>query len=153
MDDTASTPQPDTMAERHLLKDLAPKSKDDEEILKFIEESRPNIYIVGTGGSGTNTLDRLFQMGIAGVSLLGMNTDARHLLHVHANKKVLLGKKISKGRGAGSNPAVGEESAKESLEEIKEAMKDPSMVFITCGMGGGTGTGGAPVVANIARSK
>ncbi len=152
MDDTASAPQPETMAERHLLKDLAPKSKDDEEILKFIEESRPNIYIVGTGGSGTNTLDRLFQMGIAGVSLIGMNTDARHLLHVHANKKVLLGKKISKGRGAGSNPLVGEESAKESMEEIKEAIKEPSMVFITCGMGGGTGTGSAPIIAEAAKS-
>ncbi len=143
---------PATMAERHILNDIAPKNKDDEEILKFIEESRPNIYIVGTGGSGTNTLDRLFQMGISGVSLIGMNTDARHLLHVHANKKVLLGKKTSKGRGAGSNPMVGEESAKESLDEIKEAIKEPSMVFITCGMGGGTGTGSAPIIAEAAKS-
>jgi cell division protein FtsZ len=81
-----------------------------------------------------------------------MNTDARHLLHVHANKKVLLGKKLSKGRGAGSNPLIGEESAKESMEEIKEAIKDPSMVFITCGLGGGTGTGSAPVIAEAAKS-
>jgi cell division protein FtsZ len=140
------------MAERHILQDITPKSKDDEEILKFIEESRPNIYIIGAGGSGSNTLDRLFQMGIAGVNVVAMNTDARHLLHVHANKKVLLGKKLSKGRGAGSNPLIGEESAKESMEEIKEAIKDPSMVFITCGLGGGTGTGSAPVIAEAAKS-
>ena len=143
---------PETMQERHILTDLAPKSKDDEELLKFIEESKPNIYVVGAGGSGSNTLDRLFQMGISGVDLIAMNTDARHLLHVRANKKVLLGKKVSKGRGAGSNPVIGEESAKESAEEIKTAIKDPSMVFITCGMGGGTGTGSAPIIAEAAKS-
>ncbi|MFN7991922.1 MAG: cell division protein FtsZ [Candidatus Micrarchaeia archaeon] len=151
MDNTVTASTPETMAERKILNDIGPKSKDDEEILKFIEESRPNIYIVGTGGSGTNTLDRLFQMGIQGVQLVGMNTDARHLLHVRANKKVLLGKKVSKGRGAGSNPLVGEESAKESIDEIKDSIKEPSMVFITCGMGGGTGTGSAPIIAETAK--
>lgn len=145
-------PRPDTAIERKMLQDLAPKSKDDEEILKFIDESRPNLYVIGSGGSGSNTLDRLFQMGIQGVSLIAMNTDAKHLLHVRANRKVLLGKKISKGRGAGSNPVVGEESAKESLEDIKEALKEPSMVFITCGLGGGTGTGSAPIIAEMAKS-
>ncbi|MEW6748642.1 MAG: cell division protein FtsZ [Candidatus Micrarchaeota archaeon] len=143
---------PETLVERRILQDITPKTKDDEEILKFIEESKPNIYVIGSGGSGSNTLDRLFQMGIAGVDLIAMNTDARHLLHVRANKKVLLGKKISKGRGAGSNPIVGEESAKESMEGIKEAMKEPSMVFITCGLGGGTGTGSAPLIAEAAKS-
>ncbi|MBU0533054.1 cell division protein FtsZ [Candidatus Micrarchaeota archaeon] len=135
-----------------MLQDIAPKSQDDEEILKFIEESRPNIYIVGAGGSGGNTLDRLFQMGVEGVTLVGMNTDARHLLHVHANRKVLLGKKTSKGRGAGSNPLVGEESAKESAEDIQGAITNPSLVFITCGLGGGTGTGSAPIIAETAKS-
>jgi cell division protein FtsZ len=91
-------------------------------------------------------------MGITGVDLIAMNTDARHLLHVRANKKVLLGKKLSKGRGAGSNPLIGEESAKESVEDIKAAMKDPTMVFITCGMGGGTGTGSAPIIAETAKA-
>ncbi|MEW6722905.1 MAG: cell division protein FtsZ [Candidatus Micrarchaeota archaeon] len=152
MENQPAVSGPATMAERHILQDIAPKSKDDEEILKFIEESRPNIYIVGAGGSGSNTLDRLFQMGVAGVNVVAMNTDARHLLHVHANRKVLLGKKVSKGRGAGSNPLIGEESAKESLEEIKEALKEPSMVFITCGLGGGTGTGSAPIIAETAKS-
>ncbi|VVC03027.1 Cell division protein FtsZ 1 [Candidatus Bilamarchaeum dharawalense] len=144
--------RPDTAIERKMLQDLAPKSKDDEEILKFIEESKPNLYVIGAGGSGCNTLDRLFQMGIHGVNLVAMNTDAKHLLHVRANRKVLLGKKVSKGRGAGSNPVVGEESAKESAEEIKESVKDPSMVFITCGLGGGTGTGSAPIIAEAAKN-
>jgi len=139
------------MADRAILRDVVPQSKDDEEILKFIEESRPNIYVIGTGGSGSNTLDRLFQMGIQSVNLIAMNTDARHLLHVRANKKVLLGKKISKGHGAGSNPLIGEESAKESMAEIKDALPTPSMVFITCGLGGGTGTGSAPVIAEAAK--
>jgi len=150
--DELTAPITEANVEKKILNDLAPKSKDDEEILKFIEESRPNIYIVGAGGSGSNTLDRLFQMGTSGVNLIAMNTDARHLLHVRANKKVLLGKKVSKGRGAGSNPAIGEESAKEAITEIKEAMKEPSMVFITCGMGGGTGTGSAPIIAEAAKA-
>lgn len=149
------TPKPEeprpTSVERKILQDVVPKSKDDEEILKFIEESQPNIFIVGAGGSGSNTLDRIFEMGIHGVRLIAMNTDARHLLHVRSNKKVLLGKKVSKGRGAGSNPVLGEESAKESMEEIKEAIAEPSMVFITCGLGGGTGTGSAPIIAETAK--
>ena len=110
--DTPATPsQP--VPERRLPQDISPKSKDDEELLKFIEETKQNIYIIGAGGSGSNTLDRLFEMGISGVSLIAMNTDAKHLLKVRANKKIILGKTVSKGRGAGSNPVIGEESAKE----------------------------------------
>ncbi|MBU0590833.1 cell division protein FtsZ [Candidatus Micrarchaeota archaeon] len=138
--------------EKRIIQDISPKSQDDEEILKFLDETKQNIFIVGSGGSGSNTLDRIFEMGIDGVRLVAMNTDARHLLHTRANKKVLLGKKLSKGRGAGSNPAIGEESAKESMEEIKKSLEDPAMVFITCGLGGGTGTGSAPVIAEAARS-
>ncbi len=125
---------------------------DDEEILKFLKETEQKIYVIGTGGSGTNTLDRLFHMGTQGVTLVGMNTDARHLLRVRSNKKILLGKKVSGGRGAGSNPLVGEEAAKESLADIKNALGGASMVFITCGLGGGTGTGSAPIIAQAARS-
>jgi cell division protein FtsZ len=124
---------------------------DDEEILKFIEETKQKIYIVGAGGSGSNTLDRLFELGTSGVSLIAMNTDAKHLLRVRANKKIILGKQVSKGRGAGSNPAVGEKAAQESIEEIKGALSEASLVFITCGMGGGTGTGSAPVIAEAAK--
>lgn len=125
---------------------------DDEELLKFIEENKQKVVIIGSGGSGTNTLDRLFDLGISGVNLIAANTDARHLLKIRANKKILLGKKTSGGKGAGSNPAVGEASAKESMDDIKGVLKDASMVFITCGMGGGTGTGSAPVIAEVAKS-
>lgn len=142
---------PETMIERKMLADIVPKSKDDEELLKFLEETKQKIVVVGTGGSGSNTLDRLFELTVSGVNLIAMNTDAKHLLKVRANKKILLGKKISSGRGAGSNPAVGEEAAKESIEEIKAALADASMVFVTCGMGGGTGTGSAPIIAELAK--
>ncbi len=129
-------------------------SKDDEELLKFIqeEEGKKKIYIVGSGGSGTNTLDRVYEMGISGVNLIGMNTDARHLLKIRAHKKILLGKKTTGGRGAGSNPQIGEESAKESFDDLKNLFADAGMVFITCGMGGGTGTGSAPIIAECAKS-
>lgn len=127
------------------------KIAEDEEILKFIEENKQKIYIIGSGGSGSNTLDRLFELGIDGVSLIAMNTDARHLLKVRANRKLILGKKVAGGKGAGSNPAVGEEAAKESTPEIKELVKDGSLVFITCGLGGGTGTGSAPIIAEQAK--
>jgi cell division protein FtsZ len=125
---------------------------DDDEIRKFLQETEQRIYVVGTGGSGTNTLDRLFEMGTEGVTLVGMNTDARHLLKVRSNKKILLGKKVSGGRGAGSNPLIGEEAAKESMTDIKNNLQEASMVFVTCGLGGGTGTGSAPIIAQAARS-
>jgi cell division protein FtsZ len=129
----------------------APVSKEDEEILKFIEESKPHVYVIGAGGSGTNTVDRLFELGVDNVTLIGVNTDARHLLKVRANRKILIGKQLTKGRGAGSNPEIGASAAKESIEEIKEAMKDANMVFVTCGLGGGTGTGSAPIIAEEAK--
>lgn len=125
---------------------------DDEEIAKFISETEQKIYVVGAGGSGTNTIDRLFEMGVKGATLIGMNTDAKHLLKIRAHKKIILGKKLTKGRGAGSNPVIGEEAAKETAQEIKEALKDASMVFVTCGLGGGTGTGSAPIIAEIAKN-
>lgn len=131
-----------------------PKSKDDEELLKFIqeEEARQKIYIVGSGGSGTNTLDRLYELGVNGVNLIALNTDARHLLKIRAHKKILLGKKTTGGRGAGSNPQVGEASAKESHDEVKTIFSDAGMVFITCGLGGGTGTGSVPLIAETAKN-
>jgi cell division protein FtsZ len=149
-------PQPEAPkrppTDTQLARDLSPKNSDDEEILRFIEESKPRIYVVGAGGSGSNTLDRLFELGINDVALVGMNTDAHHLLKVRANKKVLLGKQITKGRGAGSNPEIGMNAAKESAEDIKKSIPEANMVFITCGMGGGTGTGSAPIIAEYAKS-
>jgi len=124
---------------------------EDEEILKFIEDTKQKIYVIGTGGSGSNTVDRLFEIGVKGVSLMAMNTDARHLLDTRANRKLILGKKKAGGRGAGSNPLIGEESARECQEELTNMIGEGELVFITCGMGGGTGTGSAPVIAEIAK--
>jgi len=129
----------------------ARQPSDDEEILRFIEETKQKIYVVGAGGSGSNTLDRLFELGTSGVSLIAMNTDAKHLLRIRANKKIILGKTVSKGRGAGSNPEIGEKAAQESMDEIRRAVGDASLVFITCGLGGGTGTGSAPIIAETAK--
>lgn len=138
--------------EKKIPHDVVQKTKEDEEIIKFLEETKQKIYIVGAGGSGSNTLDRLFELGVDGVQLIAMNTDAKHLLRVRANKKIIIGKKLTGGRGAGSNPEIGEEAAKESLIEIKEKLQDASLVFITCGMGGGTGTGSAAVIAEQAKA-
>jgi len=127
-------------------------NKDDEEIAQFLRQTEQPIYVVGAGGSGSNTLDRLFELGTEGVRLVAMNTDAKHLLRIRANNKLILGKKITGGRGAGSNPQIGEEAARESTEEIKQSLDDASLVFITCGMGGGTGTGSAAIIAEQAKA-
>ncbi|VVB65330.1 Cell division protein FtsZ 1 [Candidatus Gugararchaeum adminiculabundum] len=126
-------------------------SSEDEELLKFLEQTKPKIFVVGAGGSGTNTITRLFESGIADVKIVAMNTDVQHLVKVKADKKILLGKTVTKGLGAGSNPSVGEASAKESIQEIKKVLDGSSMVFVTCGMGGGTGTGSAPLISDQAR--
>jgi cell division protein FtsZ len=126
-------------------------SVDDEEILKFIETSKPKIYIVGTGGSGSNTINRLYDLGVEGATLIAMNTDAPHLIRTRAERKLLLGKKVTKGLGAGSDLNVGEEAASESKEEIKHMLGDANMVFVTCGLGGGTGTGSVATIASEAR--
>ncbi len=146
-----SKPPTDTQLAKELSGNSSTET-DDEEILRFIEQSKPKVYVVGAGGSGSNTLDRLFELGIKDMNLVGMNTDAHHLLRVKANKKVLLGKQLTKGRGAGSNPEIGLNAAKESAEEMKKALSGASMVFITCGLGGGTGTGAAPLIAEISKS-
>ncbi len=123
-------------------------SQDDEELLKFIESAKPKIYVVGAGGSGSNTATRMSEMNIDGASVIAMNTDAPHLARTKSSRKVLLGKKITRGLGAGSDPKVGEESALESKEDIKHMLNDAQLVFVTCGLGGGTGTGAAPIIAH-----
>jgi len=131
--------------------DLVKTESDDEEIMKFLEKSKQKIVVIGAGGSGSNTLNRLFEMNIDGVQLVAMNTDARHLLSIRANKKLILGKKLTRGKGAGSNPHVGEEAAKENIDEIKDITKNSDMVFVTCGLGGGTGTGSVSIIAEQAK--
>lgn len=129
------------------------EAPEDEELKDLLETLEVNIKIFGCGGAGSNTLDRLTQEGISGAELIAMNTDAKHLLHTHAQKKILLGRETTRGLGAGARPEVGEESARESEKEIEEHVKDSDMVFITAGMGGGTGTGSAPLVAEKARQE
>ncbi|MEM3030642.1 MAG: cell division protein FtsZ [Candidatus Micrarchaeia archaeon] len=130
----------------------SPASAEDAELLKFLEASKPKIIVAGIGGSGCNTLNRMAEVGVHGATLIAMNTDVQHLVRVRADRKVLLGKNLTRGLGAGSNPQVGEAAAKESAEEVKNAIAGASLVFVTCGLGGGTGTGGAHVVAEAAKS-
>jgi cell division protein FtsZ len=126
-------------------------SDTDEDLRKILETRKAEIKVVGVGGAGNNTISRLMQVGIVGAEIIAMNTDAQDLLYSDADKKVLLGKDITRGLGAGADPKMGGEAARESREDVKDALKGADMVFITCGMGGGTGTGASPVVAEIAK--
>jgi len=109
------------------------------------------IRVIGVGGGGGNAINRMIDAHIEGVEFVTLNTDAQALFHSKAPKKINIGKGTTKGLGAGANPEMGKKSAEESLEEIRAAVEGADMVFITCGLGGGTGTGAAPVVADIAR--
>ena len=110
-----------------------------------------NIKVIGVGGGGGNAVNRMVESGLSGVEFVAMNTDQQALLNSKATQKVQLGAKLTKGRGAGADPEIGQRAAEESKDEITNALKGAQMVFITAGMGGGTGTGAAPVVAQIAR--
>ena len=109
-----------------------------------------NIKVIGVGGGGGNAVNRMLLDGVQGVEFVAMNTDQQALLASKATQKVQLGAKLTKGRGAGADPEVGQRAAEESKDEIASALKGAQMVFITAGMGGGTGTGAAPVVAEVA---
>ena len=114
-------------------------------------ESGVNIKVIGVGGGGNNAVNRMITSNVRGVDFIAINTDKQALVRSAATSKISIGEKITKGHGAGSNPAVGEKSAEESIEEIKTSLAGADMVFITTGMGGGTGTGAAPVVARVAK--
>lgn len=123
----------------------------DAELEKLLAKQRATIKVVGTGGGGNNTINRIAEVGIAGVETIACNTDAQDLLYTTSDKKILLGRELTHGLGAGSVPRIGEEAAKESEHELKECLQGADMVFITCGLGGGTGTGSAPIVAEISK--
>src|SRR2546422_325873 len=129
------------------------KNGDDEEIEKIVESINVSIKIVGCGGGGSNTINRCSEAGITGAQLAAVNTDAKHLLSVHAPKKILIGKRLTKGLGAGALPEVGEQAAHENEEEIRDFLRGSHVVFITAGMGGGTGTGSAQYVARVAKEE
>jgi len=131
-----------------------PKRKpydDDESLIKLLENSKARIRVVGVGGGGCNTIQRMTQVGILGAETFAVNTDAQDLLKIKADRKILIGKKLTRGLGSGSDPSVGEASAQESIDDLAEILQDSDLVFITCGMGGGTGTGAAPVVAELVK--
>jgi cell division protein FtsZ len=109
------------------------------------------IKVVGVGGGGSNAVNRMIHAGLRGVEFIGINTDAQALALSNADRKIHIGAKTTKGLGAGGDPAVGRQAAEESKEDLYEALDGADMVFITAGMGGGTGTGGAPIIAEIAR--
>ncbi|KZN24247.1 cell division protein FtsZ [Haladaptatus sp. R4] len=123
----------------------------DEELQDVLKELQTNITVVGCGGGGGNTVNRMAEEGIHGASLVAANTDVQHLVEIEADTKILMGEQKTSGRGAGSLPQVGEEAALESQDEIYDSIQGSDMVFVTAGLGGGTGTGSAPVVAKAAR--
>lgn len=127
------------------------KTEVDEELRKILQSRKAEIKVIGAGGAGGNTISRLLQVGIVGAETVAINTDAQDLLYSDADRKVLIGKDITGGLGSGADPKVGMESAKESKEDIKHAIEGADMVFINCGLGGGTGTGSAPIIADIAK--
>ena len=114
-------------------------------------DSAAKIIVVGVGGAGNNAVNRMVDENIGGVEFIGVNTDKQALNYSAATIKMAVGEKLTKGLGAGSNPEIGKKAAQESAEDLKKVMESANMVFITAGMGGGTGTGAAPVVAEIAR--
>lgn len=116
-------------------------------------EAFARIKVVGVGGSGTNAVTHMVNSKVRGVEFIAMNTDAQHLHHSAASKKVHIGKNITRGLGTGMDPEIGHKAAEESIEEIQNVIKGADMVFVTAGMGGGTGTGAAPVVAKIAKDQ
>ena len=114
-------------------------------------EQLAKIKVIGVGGGGNNAVNRMIESGLKGVEFIVANTDLQVLDKSKASKKIQIGKELTSGLGAGSNPQIGKEAALESKAEIEEALEGADMVFVTCGMGGGTGTGAAPVIANIAQ--
>lgn len=127
-----------------------PKTVDDE-LAKMLTDQMTRIKVVGVGGAGNNTINRLKEMGDGNYETIAINTDAQDLLYTKADKKLLIGRDITKGLGAGNNPNIGEDAAKENEQDIKEALLGADLVFLTCGMGGGTGTGAVSVVGSVAK--
>jgi len=128
-----------------------PKSAEDMEIEKIADQLSVCIKLVGCGGAGCNTVNRCIDGGLSGIQMLALNTDAKHLLTIKSPKKILLGKMSTRGLGAGARPEVGEKAAMENEPEIKDWLKDSQIVFVTAGMGGGTGTSSSFVVGRLAK--
>ena len=125
----------------------------DRELEEILKKQSAKVKVMGIGGGGGNTISRMKEIGIKGGEMIALNTDAQDLLYTNADYKILIGKELTQGLGAGSNPKIGEEAARESEHEIKKKIEGSDMIFITCGLGGGTGTGAAPVIAQLAKKQ
>lgn len=143
----------DEIYDRGNLPNSNPNKDIDRELEEILKKQTAKIKVIGIGGGGGNSLSRMREIGIKGGELIALNTDAQDLLYANTDQKILIGKEITGGLGAGSNPRMGEEAAKESSSEIKKKIANSDMVFITCGLGGGTGTGAAPVVAGLSKKQ
>jgi cell division protein FtsZ len=123
----------------------------DKELESIIQKHAARVKVVGCGGGGGNSVSRMKEIGIKGCEIIAVNTDAQDLLYTNADHKILIGRELTHGLGAGSNPKIGEQAARESEQEIKKKLGEVDMIFITCGLGGGTGTGAAPIIAEMAK--
>ena len=127
------------------------KSKIDRKLQKILKNKSAKIIVLGVGGAGNNTITRMNQLGTDGTKTVAVNTDAQDLIFANAHKKLLIGKGLTRGLGTGGDPTIGERAANESKGEIKKLLQGYQMAFITCGLGGGTGTGAAPIITEVAR--
>jgi len=126
-------------------------SPEDSALKDFVERVRARIVIMGVGGAGSNTITRLNAIGVDSVETVAVNTDAQHLLTTIADRKFLLGKELCGGNGSGGDPHIGEEAARESMEELEQFLRGTDILFIMAGLGGGTGTGASPVIAEVGK--
>jgi cell division protein FtsZ len=134
-----------------MTKENIDKNSLDEELEAMLLKQKASIKVVGCGGAGNNTINRIAEVGVVGAETIAINTDAQDLLYTTADKKILIGKELTKGLGAGGIPKIGEDAAREQEHEIKNALQGADMVFLTCGLGGGTGTGSVGIVSEIAK--
>ena len=130
---------------------IVENARTDEKQLYPDEVRQANIKVIGAGGAGNNMVSWLYRKGIRGAEIIACNTDQQHLNITEADKKFLMGREVTRGLGAGGYPEKGAEAAQESMQELKECIRGADMVFVCAGMCGGTGTGSAPVVAQVAR--
>ncbi|MBA7494850.1 Cell division protein FtsZ [subsurface metagenome] len=154
MDDIYGQGGEDFSREDSIPSDLSPEIREiDQELAELLKKQSAKIKVIGVGGGGGNSLSRMREIGIKGGELIAVNTDAQDLLYTNADQKILIGRELTQGLGAGSNPKVGEEAARESESEIKKKISGSDMIFITCGLGGGTGTGAAPLIASLSKKQ
>ena len=139
------------LSTKDTVRSLSKSNVADAELEQLLAKHRATIKVVGCGGAGNNTITRISEVGVIGAETIAVNTDAQDLLYTTSDRKILIGKELTHGLGAGSDPRIGEDAAKETEHDIKEALTGADMVFVTCGLGGGTGTGSAPVVADVAK--